>query len=202
MKSYKPPQTLTIHLSKIAMPELVPKPSTKVSQRPPAARQPSPPHEPSTGPNVLKSKRASPSGGKSPSGNRNSIVGNLNFVASNKGSSSGVINAPQPQQLQPRPGGVSAHNPYNPYGRRQRPNDPALENATLGSNSHKPSRHPSGATPLTAYGESPPGGYPQSSHRTGESGESASQPSTIHDLVKDGVSSIGSSLLGRFGTRK
>ncbi|CAE7124972.1 unnamed protein product [Rhizoctonia solani] len=203
MKTYKPPQTLIIHLSKIAMPELAPiapPPKPSGSQKVPTIRQPSPPSR----------KRAS-SPGKST--NRNSFIGILGGPGTGKSSSKsgGTISAPQP----PKPGGVSAHNPYNPYGRRQRPPSPTLENATPGL--HKlqkphPSHNPSGSVPYAesphggpAYGgqpyAGPPSGYPQSGSASPAPG-TPGQQSTIHEFVKDGVVSLGSSLLGRFSTRK
>ncbi|KEP55202.1 hypothetical protein V565_007080 [Rhizoctonia solani 123E] len=204
LKTYKPPQTLTIHLSKIPMPELLPiapPPKPSGTQKVPTIRRPSPP-----------SSRKPSSPGKSPA-NRNSFIGSLGGPGAGKSSpkSSGPINTPHT----PKPGGVSANNPYNPYGRRQRPHSPTLENATpLSQKLQKPhpSRHPSGSSSVP-YTESPhrgppgqpyagpPGGYPQSGPASPAPG-TPGQPSTIHEFVKDGVVSLGSSLLGRFSTRK
>lgn len=150
----------------------------------------------------------------SPSGNRSSFIGNLGIGGGGKGSSGGLLNTPQP----PRPGGVATQNPYNPYGRRERPVSPLLENATPPGNrlqkpkqSHRPS---DGVPPLSVpYAEqhygAPPGVYPQTPPQWGPGPGPApaspsmhGQPSTIQDFMKDGVTSFGSSLLGRFGTRK
>ncbi|KAJ1306832.1 hypothetical protein OPQ81_007817 [Rhizoctonia solani] len=180
LKAYKPPQTLTIHLSKIPMPELAPiapPPKPSGSQKVPTIRQPSPPSP---------SNRRD-SSGKSPASNRNSFIGSLGGAG--VGKSPSRVNTPQP----PKPGGVSANNPYNPYGRRQRPHSPTLENVTSPSQKlQKP--HP-GRYPR------PPGGYPQSDPASPAPG-TPGQQGTIHEFVKDGVVSLGSSLLGRFSTKK
>ncbi|KAG8691655.1 hypothetical protein FRC11_013671 [Ceratobasidium sp. 423] len=198
-KTYKPPQTLTIHLSKIPMPELAPiapPPKPSGSQRVPTIRQPSPPSP----------RQRTNSSGKPPA-NRNSFIGSLSSPGGGKSSSK--VGVPQP----PKPGGVSANNPYNPYGRRQRPHSPTLEGATPPSQKLQkphPSRHSSGSSPSVPYAGSPyerqtyagpPGGYPQSGSASPAPG-TPDQQSTIHEFVKDGVVSIGSSLLGKFSTRK
>ncbi|CUA78125.1 hypothetical protein RSOLAG22IIIB_02743 [Rhizoctonia solani] len=202
LKTYKPPQTLTIHLSKIPMPELAPiapPPKPSGSQKVPTIRRPSPP----------SSRKQASSPGKSPA-NRNSFIGSLGGSGAGKNSpkASGVVNAPQP----PKPGGVSANNPYNPYGRRQRPPSPTFDNATPTLQKLQkphPSRHSSG-TSSVPYADSPyggpqphaaPGGYSQAGSASPTPG-TPGQQSTIHEFVKDGVVSLGSSLLGRFSTRK
>ncbi|KAF8606033.1 hypothetical protein BDV93DRAFT_543190 [Ceratobasidium sp. AG-I] len=204
IKGYSPPKTLTIHLSKIPMPELMPvAPPPKPSnlQKTPTVISPPPGPPLRRGPNE-----------HSPSGNRSSYVGNLGIGGGGKGSSSGL----QP----PRPGGVATQNPYNPYGRRSRPVSPTLENATPPlppGRLQKPrqGRRPSDGVPSPSvpYAEqhygAPPGAYPQGPPQWGPNSGPApgppsmnGQPSTIQDFVKDGVTSLGSSLLGRFGTRK
>ncbi|KAG9127915.1 hypothetical protein FRC07_007566 [Ceratobasidium sp. 392] len=214
LKAYTPPKTLTIHLSKIPMPELMPlapppKPAN-LSQKapnlkPPTASDPSPTARPGSQVN-------------SPIGHRNSFFGSLG--SSSKNASGGALNSTSPHS--PRPGGVSAHNPYNPYGRPPRPVSPTLENATPASQKlHKPrpgaGRVPSDSTPhqqvpYASYPGAPPGTYPHTPIQQWGMNPPAppspappsmqGQPSTIQDFVKDGVSSIGSSLLSRFSTRK
>ncbi|CAE6454880.1 unnamed protein product [Rhizoctonia solani] len=202
MKAYKPPQTLTIHLSKIAMPELAPiapPPKPSGNQKVPTIRQPSPP----------SSRKQANSPGKST--NRNSFIGSLAGPGLGK-SSSKAGGTPQP----PKPGGVSANNPYNPYGRRPRPPSPTFEIATPTSQrlqKPNPNRHasgsssvpyadsPHGGSPYREHPYGPPGGFPQSGAASPAPG-TPGQQSTIQEFVKDGVVSLGSSLLGRFSTRK
>lgn len=207
IKGYSPPKTLTIHLSKIPMPELMP-----VAPPPKPANLQKTPTVIAPPPGSSSTKRPSPKE-HSPSGHRSSFIGSLSIGGGGKGSS-GLLNAPQP----PRPGGVATQNPYNPYGRRSRPVSPTLENATPPSGKlqkPKQGRRPSDGVPPSSvpYGEphygAPPGAYPQSPPQWGPGPGPApappsmqGQPSTIQDFVKDGVTSLGSSLLGRFSTRK
>ncbi|CAE6449339.1 unnamed protein product [Rhizoctonia solani] len=200
LKAYKPPQTLTIHLSKIPMPELAPiaaPPKPSGSQKVPTIRRPSPP----------SSRGGTSPSGKSAASNRNSFIGSLGNSGASKSSPkpSGIINAPQP----PRPGGVSTNNPYNPYGRRQRAHSPTLDNVVPSPQRlQKPQsgRHPGGASPSIPYANSPHEGHPYNGLPGGasQSGPASPAPGTFgqHEPTKDSVLSFGSSLFGRFSTRK
>ncbi|CAE6417864.1 unnamed protein product [Rhizoctonia solani] len=203
LKDYKPPQTLTIHLSKIPMPELAPiaaPPKPSGSQKVPTIRRPSPP----------SSRGGTSPPGKPPASNRNSFIGSLGNLGTGKSSSkpTGAVNAPQP----PRPGGVSANNPYNPYGRRQRPPSPTLENAIPSPHRlQKPQLgRPGGSSPSVPYANSPSGGLPYNGPPGGVSQSGPASPAPgmhgqqagAHESAKDGVVSFGSILLGRFSSRK
>ncbi|QRV88898.1 hypothetical protein RhiJN_16916 [Ceratobasidium sp. AG-Ba] len=220
-KAYAPPQTLTIHLSKIPMPELMPvapppKPAS-LSQKAPNLKLPPEPNSSSATRPISQAN--------SPIGHRTSFFGSLGGSSKNTPVSGGALNASSqlPSPHSPRPGGVSAHNPYNPYTRPPRPVSPTIQNATpVGQKLQKPKpstspgRAPSSNSqyqvPYGSYpsSPSPPGPYP---HAPGQQQWDTSppapappsmngQPSTIQDLVKDGVSSLGSSLLSKFSTRK
>jgi hypothetical protein len=202
VKGYAPPKTLTIHLSKIPMPELMP-----------VAPPPKPSNLSQRASNLKPaSSNARPSSqGNSPSGHRASFFGGTG--GNEKKSFGAAPNPPQPAHA-PRPGGVSAHNPYNPYVRPPRPASPTLENAVPPSQPRlqksKPSRVSGDGSqvPYASHPGPPPGAYPQSPPQWGTNPPAAAppsmngQPSTIQDFVKDGVSSFGSTLLGRFSTRK
>ncbi|KAF8757637.1 hypothetical protein RHS01_03256 [Rhizoctonia solani] len=109
----------------------------------------------------------------------------------------------------PRPGGVSTNNPYNPYGRRQRAHSPTLDNVVPSPQRlQKPQsgRHPGGASPSIPYANSPHEGHPYNGLPGGasQSGPASPAPGTFgqHEPTKDSVLSFGSSLFGRFSTRK
>ncbi|KAG9102517.1 hypothetical protein FRC06_001893 [Ceratobasidium sp. 370] len=209
LKAYTPPKTLTIHLSKIPMPELMPlapppKP-THLSQKTPNLKPPDSDSSPTARP---------ASQTNSPMGHRASFFGSLG--GSSKNTSSGALNSAGTHA--PRPGGVSAHNPYNPYVRPPRPTSPTLENATpqpqkLQKPKPGPGRVSSNSAqhqvPYGSYPGPPPGSYPHTPVQQWGAGppspappSTPGQPSTIQDLVKDGVSSFGSGLFSKFSTRK
>ncbi|KAG8754216.1 hypothetical protein FRC12_011268 [Ceratobasidium sp. 428] len=212
VKAYTPPKTLTIHLSKIPMPELMPlapppKPANQ-SQKAPTLR-PSPDSDSSPAARPI-------SQANSPIGHRASFFGSLG--SSSKNASSGALNSASSPHS-PRPGGVSAHNPYNPYGRPPRPVSPTFENATPTSQklqkprqSRTPSDNVQHPVPYASYAGAPPGSYPHTPINQwgmGPPGPPSPAPpsmqgqqSTIQDFVKDGVSSFGTNLLSKFSTRK
>ncbi|KAG8713852.1 hypothetical protein FRC08_012718 [Ceratobasidium sp. 394] len=199
LKAYTPPRTLTIHLSKIPMPELVP-----------LAPPPKPAHLSQKAPNLKPPPDSDPSPiarpasqVNSPIGHRTSFFGSLG--GSSKNASSGALNSAA--TYAPRPGGVSAHNPYNPYVRPPRPTSPTLENATPAPQKLQKAK-PGGAQHQVPYG-SYPGPPPHAAQQQWGAGPPSPAPpsmpgqqSTIQDFVKDGVSSFGSSLFSKFSTRK
>ncbi|KAG8748407.1 hypothetical protein FRC10_005954 [Ceratobasidium sp. 414] len=209
MKSYTPPKTLTIHLSKIPMPELMPlAPPPKPAHPSQKAPNLKPPPDSDSPPTARPVSQAN-----SPIGHRSSFFGSLG--GSSKNTPSGALNSAP--TYAPRPGGVSAHNPYNPYVRPPRPTSPTLANATPAQQKlQKPKPGPgrvssdnSQQVPYASHPEAPPGSYPHTPLQQWGTGPPSpappsmpGQPSTIQDFVKDGVSSFGSGLFSKFSTRK